>query len=185
MLKSISWQEYFYWLLVIGGSYYLFIIAVFYSKDLLLKLKRTSSPPEPAIKPMQAKSGGSMMGSIREAISVDKRRSTATIQSEDIAIDTAINHEAESEDSPIAELMDEFKALCQIMQEGGATQNDYLKNIRTALSRYGHFVGTEYEDQITTAISNGLNSIQNLKVSEADIKQLWPHELNNSINNHK
>jgi hypothetical protein len=184
MLKSISWQEYFYWLLLLGGGYYCFIVAVFYSKDIFLKFKRIRYPEQPATKAKPESSGG-MMGSIRQTLSIDKRRGPATVQSEEISVETKANQQPEEDLSPTTELLQEFRALCQIMQEGGATQNDYIKNIKTALSRYGHFVGTAHEGELTTVISNELNSIQQISVTEADIKQLWPHELNNSINNHK
>jgi hypothetical protein len=183
MLKSISWQEYFFWLVILGGGYYCFIVAVFYFKDILLRFKRTS-PEHPSIK-AKPESSVRMMGSIRQTLSNDKRRGPAIVQSEEILIEKKANQQEEEEVSPTAELLQEFRALCQIMQEGAATQIDYLKNIKTALSRYGHFVGTEHEVELTTIISNELNSIQQIEVTEADIKELWPHELNNSINNHK
>jgi hypothetical protein len=111
----------------------------------------------------------------------DKRRVPVTVKSEEIEIDAEVNEPA----TPITELLNELKALCQIMMEGGATQHDYLKNIKTSLSRYGHLVGTQYEDEITTIIHSDLNAIQDIQVSTAEIKDLWPRELYNSINNHK
>lgn len=183
MLKSISWEEYFFAVAMIAAGYYVIIIAAFYSRDILRMLKEIPSSERPAIKERHSNSDSNLMGGIHENVFI-RKNVEATVTSEEIEVSNSQTSE-EGVQEGYSGLLDELKSLFQIMQEGNATKEDYLNHVKTSLSRYIHFMGTLQEAEINSRIISDLKDLGMIDITDMEIRGLWPRELNHLVNNNK
>src|SRR5688572_24405817 len=67
MFKSISWQEYLYVIGLIAAGYYVIVVAVFYSRDILSKLRGAPVLKAKTPQPNPASPKEKLMGAISDA----------------------------------------------------------------------------------------------------------------------
>lgn len=88
MFKSISWQEYLLAVSVITGGYYFIVVAIFYSRDIVARLKGTAVAKS-HITPATAKpkAPGNFMGAIQNEVPRRKIMTETVVEAEEIIVD--------------------------------------------------------------------------------------------------
>ena len=114
MFKSISWQEFLYAVALLSGGYYVIVVAVFYSRDILNKLRGVPaiSPKTNPIK-TQVNRNEKFMGAISTASPKKIPIKVSTAGSDELVIvsDPEVLNAANRADSPAAELLDHLENL--------------------------------------------------------------------------
>jgi hypothetical protein len=184
MFKSISWQEFLYAVAVLSGGYYIIVIAVFYSRDILNKL-RGAPATSPKADPVNKKLNRSekFMGAISTAPPKKIPIKVSTAGSDELIIesDTEELNAANRADSPAAELLDHLENLFLIMATEKIEKAKYMKSIRTLFLQYTHYNGTVRQEVNAFVIDHFKTSNAELFFSMEELTTLWLDEKDQTI----
>ena len=192
MFKSISWQQYLYVVGVLSFTYYVLIIAIFYSRDILLKFKGSTvtKPQEPNSTTESARLN--FMGAISKSVpkKIPVKESIAAGEELVIESDPEELMAAQRADSPAAELFERLDETFQIM-EGEHKKANYLKNIKTLIRQYDQFKDTSIQKEISAFICERFKEHPQVTFATEEIDVLWLDEKeeiiiqSTTINNHE
>jgi hypothetical protein len=177
MFKSISWQEYLYAIGVISLGYYAIVAAIFYSRDILSKLKGAAVPKTSPSQPAPKRNNQNFMGAISKAAPKKIPIKESTAFGDELFIDS--NPEelmaAQCADSPAAELFERLDNTFQIM-EGERKKANYVKNIKTLIRQYCQFKDTPVQQEISVFIRDQFRDHPDVKFEVEEIDILWLDE---------
>lgn len=176
MFKSISWQEYLTVVGCLAAGYYVVAISLFYSKDILLKIKRApSSRDKPHnIQDSVDKLMGGISTSFRKA--VPKKQSTESLD------ELTIQFEPEDLDaekrlcSPAAELLDNLEEVFMILASRKSDKEDHLRKIEKLLRLAPEFSHTSSRVEIVEFVLQYFKGNQHITFTREDIDQLWANK---------
>lgn len=175
MFKSISWQEYLYVIGLIAAGYYVVIVAVFYSRDIIGRLKGATVPKAKSNPSNQISSKEKFMGATSNAPAkkIPVKQTVAT--SEEIIIESDPEEllSAQRADSPAAELYDRLESLFLIMKTEKVKKANYMKSIKTLIIQYPLFKGTPIQEEITNFIFSYVRDNGETNISIEEIHVLW------------
>lgn len=184
MFKSISWQEFLYAVALLSGGYYVIVVAVFYSKDILNKVRGI---PSTSAKPNQAKTqlnkSEKFMGAISTASPKKIPIKVSTAGSEDLIIESDPEelNAANRADSPAAELLDHLENLFLIMATEKIEKVKYLKSIRTLYQQYTHYNEAVRQEVNAFVIDHFKTKNSEVTVSTQELATLWLDEKEQTI----
>jgi hypothetical protein len=174
MFKSISWQEYIYAIGLIAAGYYVLVVAVFYSRDILSKLRGATVPKGKSPRPSQASHKEKFMGAISDAPKkkIPIKQSEAAADEFFIESDPEELMAAQRIDSPAAELYDRLESLFKIMKvEKVKTPN--LKSIKTLFTQYPQFKETPIQLEVAGFIHDHFRMNTEAEFTLEEINILW------------
>jgi hypothetical protein len=174
MFKSISWQEYLMAVGLLTAGYYIIVISVFYSRDVLLKLKGQAVSNN---KPTQAATvdrGNTLMGAIsnppRKKIPIKQ----SVLEAEELTFESDPEEMllAQRADSPAAELIETLDDLFITLSIKRAQRSEYVINIRKLFQSYGEFKGSPARQDIYSFIQDNFKTGE-LTISTEELDTLW------------
>ena len=175
MFKSISWQEYLFAVGCLAAGYYVVAVAIFYSRDIIQKLKGV---PPSKLKPDISKSNlpqGKFMGSISTTI----RKQIPTKQS--IAASEELSFESQPEDllaanraeSAGADMMDALEEVFMYLASKKRDKESYEKKIKTLIQQRPEFSGTPVQQEVISFINEYFKGNQSINFSAEELGSLW------------
>ena len=177
MFKSISWQEYLYAIGLIATGYYVIMVVVFYSRDILSKLRGATVPKAKAPQQNQGSHKEKFMGAISDA----PKKKIPIKQSEAAADELFINSDpeellaAQRIDSPAAELYDRLESLFKIMKVE-KVKTPSLRSIKTLFTQYPQFRETPIQLEVTGFIHDHFRKNTEAEFTLEEINMLWLDE---------
>lgn len=183
MFKSISWQEYLFALSIIATGYYILIIGLFYSRDIIVRLKGIPQGKEKIPQPI-AKPGKNFMGPIH----ADVPRKLPVKESIAIAEEISIESQAQEtpelirSESPAADLLEKIEELLMIMEGGPVQKSNYIKSIKTLINQYPQFKGTQTQKEVSLFVCDQFKDNEKISFSIEEIEVLWLNEKEEIIN---
>lgn len=174
MFKSISWQEYLYAIGLIAAAYYVVVVAVFYSRDILSRLKGAtiSKPTTPQRTEPDHKQ--KFMGAISNAPAKKIPIKQSQASAEDLFIETDPEEllAVQRIESPAAELYDRLESLFKIMKVEKVKRPN-LKSIKTLITQYPDFKSSPVRMEVTGFIYDHFRKNTEAGFSYEDIDILW------------
>jgi hypothetical protein len=182
MFKSISWQEYLYAIGAFSFGYYVIITAIFYSRDILLKVKGAAVSKASTPQPLRGKSNQQFMGAISSVApkKIPVKESSATGEELFIESNPEDLMAAQYADSPAVELLERLRDMFQIM-EGEKTKANYVKNIKTLIKQYPQFKDTPVQQEVSLFIHDQFKGHPDIKFQIEEIDNLWLDEKDEVI----
>src|SRR5687768_10003966 len=154
MFKSISWQEYLFAVGCLAVGYYAVTVAIFYSRDILLKSKGAATlKAKPDISKTD-KPQGKFMGSISTSV----RKKIPTKQS--IALSEDLSFESQPEellaanraDSPAADMLDALEGVFMYLSSKKKLKTSYEEKIKRLIQQRPEFQGTPVQQEVISFI---------------------------------
>jgi hypothetical protein len=184
MFKSISWQEFLYAVALLSGGYYVIVVAVFYSRDILNKLRgipATSAKANPA--KTQINKSKKFMGAISTASPKKIPIKVSTAGSEELIIESDPEelNAANRADSPAAELLDHLENLFLIMATEKIEKVKYLKSIRTLYLQYTHYSESVRQEVNVFVIDYFKTKNSEVIIAAEELTTLWLDEKEQTI----
>lgn len=184
MFKSISWQEFLYAVALLSGGYYVIVVAVFYSRDILKKLRGV-----PAISPKanptktQVNRSEKFMGAISTASPKKIPIKVSTAGSDELIIESDPEelNAANRADSAAAELLDHLENLFLIMATEKIEKVKYLKSIRTLYLQYTHYTEAVRQEVNAFVIDHFKTKKSEITFSTEELTTLWLDEKQQTI----
>jgi hypothetical protein len=175
MFKSISWQEYLFAVGCLAAGYYVVAVAIFYSRDIVQKLK---GAPVSKLKPDISKSNlpqGKFMGSISTTI----RKQIPTKQS--IAASEELSFESQPEellaanraDSAGVDMMDALEEVFMYLASKNRDKASYEKKIKTLIQQRPEFSGTQVQQEVISFINEYFKGNQSINFTLEELESLW------------
>lgn len=184
MFKSISWQEFLYAVALLSSGYYVIVFAVFYSKDILNKLR---GAPAMSTKANSVKSqvnrSEKFMGAISTASPKKIPIKVSTAGSEELIIESHPEelNAANRADSTAAELLDHLENLFLIMATEEIEKPKYLKSIRTLYLQYTHYNEAVRQEVNAFVIDHFRTNNSEVSISTEELTTLWLDEKERTI----
>jgi hypothetical protein len=183
MFKSISWQEYLYAVGVISIGYYALIIAVFYSRDILLKLKGAAVPKVKSVQHNFSGSKEKFMGAISNAPrkNIPVKQSIAETQELIFESDPEEMLSAYRADSLAAELFDTLEELFLVLASEKVEKPKYIKFIRTLFQQHQQIQGKPEQQDVNGFIVDYFKN-GTVTFTREELDTLWLDEKEEVIN---
>jgi hypothetical protein len=184
MFESISWQEFLYAVTLLSGGYYLIIGAVFYSKDILNKLRGVSAISSKANQGRTPiNKSEKFMGAISTASPKKIPIKVSTAGSDELVIESNPEelNAANRADSPAAELLDHLENLFLIMATEKIQKVKYLKSIRTLYLQYTHYNQAVRQEVNAFVIDHFKTNNSEVSISTEELTTLWLDEKEQTI----
>lgn len=174
MFKTISWQEYLYTISVIAAGYYVIVVAVYYSRDILSRIKGATIPRVKQTQPSPQNQKGKFMGAISDAPKKRIPIKQSEVSAEEIVIESDPEEllQAQRVDSPAAELYDRLESLFKIMRVE-KVMRPQLKSIKTLFTQYPHFKGTPIQNEVSGFIHEYFKKNTQADFTLDEINVLW------------
>jgi hypothetical protein len=174
MFKSISWQEYLFAVGCLAAGYYVVAVAIFYSRDILQKLKGVPASRKPDISKSNQPQG-KFMGSISTTI----RKQIPTKQS--IATSEELSFESQPEEllaanraeSAGADMMDALEEVFMYLASKKKDKTSYEKKIQTLIQQRPEFSGTPVRQEVISFINEYFKGNQSINFSVEELESLW------------
>ncbi|HEX5171959.1 MAG TPA: hypothetical protein VFW11_22425 [Cyclobacteriaceae bacterium] len=175
MFNSISWEEYLFTIGFIAAAYYAIVLAAFYSRDILLRLKGANVAMTKHGPANQVPQKGKFMGAISNAPlkKIPIKQSVAASDELTIESDPEELLSGQRIDSPAAELYDRLESLFLIMKTKKVKKANYLKSIKTLIVQYPLFKGTPVQQEVSAFIYNHLKQQSEINITVEEINILW------------
>jgi hypothetical protein len=177
MFKTISWQEYLYVIGLIAVGYYTVIGAIFYSRDILLRLKGANVPkvkPPTSSQPLpKEKFMGAISDSPRKKIPI--KQSVLDSEALSIEVDSEKMLAAQRADSPASELYERLEDFFKAMKFE-KVKTPKLNGVRTYFKQYPNFVDSPVRQEVTSFVYDHLNKNTEGKFTWEEIDILWLDE---------
>jgi hypothetical protein len=184
MFKSISWQEFLYAVALLSGGYYVIVVTVFYSKDILNKLRGIpANSPKANPAKTQVNKSEKFMGAISTVSPKKIPIKVSTAGSEELIIESDPEelNAANRADSPAAELLDHLENLFLIMATEKIEKVKYLKSIRTLYQQYTHYSEDVRQEVNAFVIDHFKTKNSEVTVSVEELTTLWLDEKDQTI----
>lgn len=166
MFKTISWQEYLLAVSLIAGAYYAAISAIFYSRNIAVRIKgRAVSKPSPVVEPRQSH-GSNFMGAIQKDIPRKALVSQSVAAAEEITV--------EQRQSLPDLIIDELHAIFVMLSEGPVEKATYSSSIKKIISKYWMHKGSPVQAEVATYITDYFTGNTEISFSVQEIDILWP-----------
>ena len=184
MFKSISWQEFLYAVALLSGGYYVIVVAVFYSRDILNRLRgipATSAKVNPA--KTQTPKSEKFMGAISTASPKKIPIKVSTAGSDELIIESDPDelNAANRADSPAAELLDHLENLFLIMATEKIEKVKYFKSIRTLYLQYTHYSEAVRQEVNAFVMDYFKTKNSEVIISAEELTTLWLDEKEQTI----
>ena len=177
MFKSISWQEYQLAVGLLALGYYAVIVSIFYSRDILLKLKggeeSKSNQQSSSLEEKPAK----LMGSISQPVKKKIPLKQSVIIPEELTFESDPEEMvlAQREDSIAAELIEALDDLFTTMAVKKAQRPEYIIHMRKLFEVYSDLNMASAKQDIYSFIHDNLKSGE-LIFSTEELDSLWLDE---------
>jgi hypothetical protein len=184
MFKSISWQEFLYAVALLSGGYYLIVVAVFYSRDILNRLRGIPATSVKAnLAKAQVNKNEKFMGAISTASPKKIPIKVSTVGSDELIIESDKEElsAANRADSPAAELLDHLENLFMIMATEKIEKAKYIKSIRTLLLQYTHYNGIVRQEVNSYVVDYFTKQNAEVIFSPEELTTLWLDEKDQTI----
>jgi hypothetical protein len=184
MFKSISWQEFLYAVALLSGGYYVIVVAVFYSKDILNKLRgMPATSPKKSPTKTQINKNEKFMGAISPSSPKKIPIKVSTAEADELIIESDPEelNAANRADSPAAELLDHLENLFLIMATESIEKAKYLKSIRTLYLQYTHYHEAVRQEVNAFVIDYFKKNKSDLILSSEELTTLWLDEKDQTI----
>jgi hypothetical protein len=175
MFKSISWQEYLFAVGCLAAGYYVITVAIFYSRDILQKLKGV---PASKLKPDISKSNqpqGKFMGSISTTIrkQIPTKQSVAT--SEELSFESQPEEllAANRAESAGADMMDALEEVFMYLASKKKGKVSYEDKIKRLIQQRPEFSGTSVQQEVISFIHEYFKGNQSINFSVEELDSLW------------
>ena len=175
MFKSISWQEYLFAVGCLAAGYYFITVAIFYSRDILQKLKG-----EPASKGKSevSKSNlpqGKFMGSISTSVRKQIPTKQSIASSEDLSFESQPEEllAANRAESPGADMMDALEEVFMYLSSKKKDKLIYEDKIKKLIQQRPEFSGTPVQQEVITFIHEYFKGNQSINFSVEELESLW------------
>jgi type I site-specific restriction-modification system R (restriction) subunit len=180
MLKEITWKDYWTIVLVLTAVYYIFILLLFYRRELAIIAKgkgnfKMSFKDESKV---SLRNGNEMVSpTVRSPLREEEEANpSANIHSDDI--DEILNDEDNNFHEinliPYAhELADEIKQLVEKAKEKRYIKEELLFSIQKLIKAYNQLKGTSYQREINNLIISTCKTQCSLHLSADEVDTVW------------
>ena len=175
MFSSISWQEFLNTALIVLGLYYVLAAGIFYSRDILARLKTMPRPD-----PVDSESGRNhpLMGQIRKDT---PKKHEHFVEAQDLVVDPAHGSKAERSEeelliNSVSHLLREIKVLARVVKESNGSKEDATPMFQSLLSNYEHLAATKCRESIMVFIHDAIRGECAFEVALPEIESWWPQE---------
>lgn len=175
MFKSISWQEYLFAVGCLAAGYYVITLAIFYSRDILYKLKGVpASKAKPEISNTNS-APGKFMGSIATSIRKKIPTKQSTASSEDLSFESQPEEllAANRADSPAADLIDALDEVFMYLASKKKEKATYEDKIKRLIQQRPEFNGTPAQQEVISFIHEYFKGNQSINFSIEELEVLW------------
>ena len=175
MFKSISWQEYLFAVGCLAAGYYVVAVAIFYSRDILLKFKgAANSKAQPEISKTD-KPQGKFMGSISTSIRKKIPTKQSIASSEDLSFESQPEEllAANRADSPAADMLDALDEVFMYLSSKKKEKATYKDKIKRLIQQRPEFQGTPVQQEVTSFIHEYFKGSQSINFSVEELESLW------------
>jgi hypothetical protein len=174
MFKSISWQEYLTAVGLIAAAYYAFIILVFYSRDIFLKIKGATVPKKTSSEPVKQEKATSLMGAISNPVRKKIPLKQSLISADEFIFDSDPEEmrAAHLGDSPAADLIESLDDLFITLAINKAERSEYIVNIRKLFHGYPENNHAIARQDVYGFINDNLKTSE-LIFSTEELDELW------------
>lgn len=181
MLNSISWPEFLNVALIALGLYYVVTVVIFYSKDLIARLR---NPLQPGPVDSESSRNYPLMGPIRKDT---PKKHEHFVEAQDLVVDPANGSNAERSEEQllidsVSHLLRELKVLARVVKESNGSKADATSMFQSLLSNYAHLAATKYRESIMVFIHDTIRGDCAFEVSPGEIESWWPQERVNDNN---
>jgi hypothetical protein len=182
MFKSISWQEYLLAVGGIAGVYYAFIISVFYSRDIFLKIKGAAVPKKTNSEPVKHEKATSLMGAISNPVRKKIPLKQSFIPAEEFTFysDPEEMRAAHLADSPAADLIESLDDLFITLAIDKAERPEYIINIKKLFHAYPENNHGIARQDVYGFINDNLKAGE-LFFSTEELDELWLNDKDEII----
>lgn len=176
MFTSISWSEFFNAILIAIGAYYGISILLFYSRDILSRIKNQSESKDEPLFNLADRSN--LMGKAKQDA---PKKHQQIIDAQDLLVDAVSKTNeglTQSEDAlligSVSDLLHEAKVLSRVIHESGGSREEGAPMFQSLLSNYQHLIGTKYQESISLFIQDQCKSQCAFEVSLDEVRMWWP-----------
>lgn len=181
MFEIFSWNEYLFGLLIAAAGYYLFVVVIFYRKEVLNPSRLGKKQPyqsEKAIKPFnkQPEFLGKAQPDIfptSEHVSLENSEQLVIAESKPKSNDPDTAANGALLLGTIADLLQEFKTLIQVIAESKPGKGQTIVMVQSLLSRYSHLSETKFRSPINLYLIDLLKEDLSMEMTFNEINQLW------------
>lgn len=180
MLSSISWQTYWTVTGIMIAAYYLFVLAVFYQKEILAFLTHKPSDNDTDLPPLPATS---VMGKIQEQEEEGETvaESPETMSTENLEYDDDVYpgdfYEEEASDKEAFDALEQFSKELQSLMDGygkKGNRTELVMLIQNELMIFSAANDTQlFKETLNDFITEQCRTRCNIRLEPADIKTLW------------
>jgi hypothetical protein len=177
MFKSISWQEYLLTVALLAAAYYLFIISVFYYRDIWQKIKGATVPKAKVTEPAKQRQVTPLMGAISNPIRKKIPLKQSVIHADEFTFesDPEEMRAAHLAESPAAELTEALDDLFITLAIDKAGRTDYIINIRKLFEAYPSDNHRNARQDVYGFIADSLKTSE-VSFSAEELDELWLNE---------
>lgn len=175
MFKSISWQEFLYAVALLAGGYYLVVVAVFYSRDILLRLKGATVAKVKPVQPPARESDSPMMGKILSDAPRKKLKIKQSIaESDELTFESQPEKDLQAlkEDSPASAFLEDLDEVFMSLSATKKPKTEFIKSIRRLFRRNPEFQDTSTKQGIYNYIQDYFKNSE-LSFSAEELDTLW------------
>jgi hypothetical protein len=182
MFSSISWSEFLNTAVIAVGTYYVVSTLLFYSKDLIAKIKKREATSEGPLH--EPSNYVTLMGAIKKD---PPKKHQQEVSAQDLVIEPSQNSNGIHENSEhtlligsVSDLLHEVKVLAGVVKESNGSKEDGSPMFQSLLSNYPHLVGTKYQDSISVYIHDQVKTECSFEVDLREITSWWPTDTQNN-----
>ncbi|HMC84313.1 MAG TPA: hypothetical protein VKI61_02265 [Chitinophagaceae bacterium] len=152
MLSKISWSEFIWFIVFLLIPYYLFVLAVYFKKEVLVFMRN------PVLRQRSVFEGEALS----EAVPFNAPQVlSANSSSEDISL------------SVIHDLMEDLKNIFSSASKTKTVKEELIQAIRSKLKSYPTLQGADLQHDISQHIKIEAKDQCGLLLDESDIRQIW------------
>jgi hypothetical protein len=174
MFKSISWQEYLYGIGLLAVGYYIVIVAIYYSRDILAKVKGASVSKAKSTAVNQPLTKEKFMGAISDAPrkKIPIKQSLAVSEELSMEVDPEKLLAAQRADSPASELYERLEDFFKAMKHE-KVKRPKLNGIKTFFTQYPSFKNTPIRQEVTGYVYDHFRKNTEADFTRKEIDILW------------
>ncbi len=176
MFKSISWQDYLLAVGVLAAGYYLIVISVFYSRDILSRLKGATVSKTKAPQATPEAEAQKFMGAISNPVKKKIPLKQSISEGEELTFESDPEKMlwAQWQDSSASELIEALDDLFTTLSIKKSHRPEYVINIRKVFQAYPDFNNKSAKQDIYSFIGESLK--EGLAFSTEELETLWLDE---------
>lgn len=177
MFKSISWQEYLLAVALLAAAYYVFIISVFYYRDIWQKIKGATVPKAKGTELAKERQATPLMGAISNPIRKKIPLKQSFIPADEFTFesDPEEMRAAHLAGSPAAELIEALDDLFLTLAIDKAERAEYIINIRKLFEAYPANKQGNAKGDVYGFIADNFKTGE-MSFSTEELDELWLNE---------